>query len=267
MNQSAEGQWIEPYKGLTYAERVMTVEAQEQQRLLGFCGIDAAVFGDDIDPAGFITLAIREGVRNGVHANGTVNLAQNLRQHRPLRLGETLTVCGRILDVEAVPRGRVASSETWFSGADGQRALTSSRKSLRPGPAMASARGTGERSAPFVTGLERLKTVNQFTLTPEAVAAYTGTTNPIHFDPEVAKRSGFRAPITGGTQCARFLTAELWRRFKPQTLDLDIAFRRPLFWDDTFSVMVDEHKGEWKTICLVKDGKVTSEARINLMTA
>ncbi len=266
MNQSAQKEWIEPYKGMKIADRVMTVTAEEQQRLLGFCGIEPAVFGGNMDPAGFITLAIREGVRNGIHANGTVNLAQNLRLHRPMRLGENLTVSGRILDVEEVPRGRVASSETWFSGADGERALTSSRRSLRPGPAMASARGVGEKSALFVTALEQLQAVNQFTLTPEAVVAYTGLTNPIHFDPEVAKRSGFRAPITGGTQCARFLTAEIWRRFKPKTLDLDIAFRRPLFWDDTFSVMVDERDGEWKAICLVKDGKVTSEARINQLT-
>ena len=48
------------------------------------------------------------------------------------------------------------------------------------------------------------------------------------------------------------------------TLNLDIYFRRPLFWDDTFSVMVDEQNGEWKAICLAKDGKVATEAKINL---
>jgi acyl dehydratase len=259
--------WIEPYKGLRYEDRVVTVEAQDQQRLLQLCGISPAIFGNTIDPAGFITLAIREGVRNRVHANGTVNMAQNLAQHRPMTLGENLTVSGQILDVEEVPRGRVATSETWFSGEDGKRALTSGRRSLRPGAAMASTRGTGDKPAPFVVDLSQLKAVSRFTLAPDGVKAYSGPHNPIHFDPEVAKRNGYRAPITGGTQCVRFLTAEIWRCFKPQTLNMDIAFRRPLFWDDTFTVMVDEQDGVWKAICLAKDGKVTTEARINSMTA
>jgi len=50
-------------------------------------------------------------------------------------------------------------------------------------------------------------------------------------------------------------------------MNMDIYFRRPLFWDDTFSVMVDEQDGEWKAICLAKDGKVATEARINSIAA
>jgi len=30
--------------------------------------------------------------------------------------------------------------------------------------------------------------------------------------------------------------------------------------------MVDDRNGEWKAICLAKDGKVATEARINSMT-
>ena len=69
-----------------------------------------------------------------------------------------------------------------------------------------------------------------------------------------------------GTQCVRFITAEIWRRYAPRTLDLDIYFRRPLFWDDSFAVMVEEREGGWKAICLAKEGKVATEARINSMT-
>jgi hypothetical protein len=259
--------WIEPYKGMKFQDRAMTVEAEDQHRLVRLCGIDPFVFGDTIDPAAFISLAIQEGVRNKVHANATINMVQSLIQHRRLKLGEKLTVSGAILDVEEVPRGRVATSEVWFSGEDGKRALTAGRKSLRPNPSKVGARGAGERPAPVIADVAALKAVGRFTLTPEDVKAYSGPHNPIHFDPEVAKRNGYRAPIMGGTQCVRFLTAEIWRRFAPQTLDLDIYFRRPLFWDDTFSVMVDERDGEWKAICLAKDGKVATEARINSIAA
>lgn len=267
MSQTEEVKWIEPYKGLRFQDREMTVEAEEQQRLVRLCGVDPAVFGDKIDPAAFISLAIQEGVRNKIHANATINMVQRLVQHHQMTLGEKLTVSGEILDMEEVPRGHVATSEVWFSGEDGKRALTAGRKSLRPDASKVGTRGAGERPAPVIADVSPLKTVGRFTLRPEDVSAYSGPHNPIHFDPEVAKRNGYRAPIMGGTQCVRFLTAEIWRRFPPQTLDMDIYFRRPLFWDDTFSVMVDERNGEWKAICLAKDGKVATEARINSITA
>ena len=57
--------WIEPYKGYAYGTRQMTVTADEQQRLVSLCGIDPAVFGSDMDPSGFISLAIQEGVQIG----------------------------------------------------------------------------------------------------------------------------------------------------------------------------------------------------------
>ena len=267
MSQTEEVTWIEPYKGLKFQDRVMMVEAEEQQRLVRLCGVDPAVFGGKMDPAGFISLAIQEGVRNKVHANATINMVQHLLQHRQMTLGEKLTVSGQILDVDEVPRGRVATSEVWFSGEDGKRALTAGRKSLRPDAAKVGLRGAGERPAPVIADVSRLKAVGRFTLNPEDVKAYSGPHNPIHFDPEVAKRSGYRAPIMGGTQCVRFITAEIWRRFSPRTLDLDIYFRRPLFWDDAFEVMVDERDGEWKAICLAKNGKVATEARINSIAA
>src|SRR5436853_2496827 len=131
MSQTEDADWIEPYKGLKFQDRVMTVDAEDQERLVRLCGIDPAVFGDKIDPAGFISLAIQEGVRNKVHANATINMVQHLLQHRQMTLGEKLTVSGQILDIEEVPRGRVATSEVWFSGEDGKRALTAGRKSLR----------------------------------------------------------------------------------------------------------------------------------------
>ena len=263
MSQDEATDWIEPYKGLKFQDRVMTVEAEEQERLLRVCGIDPHVYDGKIDPAGFISLAIQEGVRNKVHANATVNMEQHLIQHRQMKLGEKLTVSGEVMDMADVPRGRVATSEVWYSGQDGRRALTSARKSLRPDASKVGLRGTGDKAVPVIADVSSLKEVGRFTLTPEAVKAYSGPHNPIHFDPEVAKRHGYRAPIMGGTQCVRFLTAEIWRRFKPQALNLDIYFRRPLFWDDAFTVMVDEQDGTWKAICLAKEGKVATEARIN----
>lgn len=119
MSDGAEQQWLEPYVGFRYPTRAMSVEAAEQARLVELCGIDPGLFGDAIDPSGFISLAIQEGVRNGIHANGTVNMGNRIIQHRRMQLGEPLAVTGEILVVEEVPRGKVVVSETYYSGADG----------------------------------------------------------------------------------------------------------------------------------------------------
>jgi hypothetical protein len=60
-----------------------------------------------------------------------------------------------------------------------------------------------------------------------------------------------------------YLAAAIWREFTPQEVALDIYFRRPVFWDDKLSVMVDDRSGDWTAICLAKDGKVATEVRIN----
>ena len=111
MSTAEETRWIEPYAGLTYREREMTVDPANEQRLITTCGIDPADFGGMIDPSTFISIAIQEGVLNGVSANGSVNMAQRLIQHEPIPTGEPIIVTGKILDVQPVPRGKVSISD------------------------------------------------------------------------------------------------------------------------------------------------------------
>ncbi len=263
MNEPADMHWIEPYKGFRLQNATIVVEAAEQMRELELCGIDPAIFADAVDPAAFISLAIQAGVRNGISANGTVNMVQHLVQHRPVRLGEELAVSGHITAVDEVPRGRIATSETWFSGKDGERAITTGRRSLRPKPVQAATRGAGDQPSPVIEDAGKLRRVREVMLIAQKVERYGGRHNPIHYDPEAAKRGGFRAPIIGGGMGVRYLTAEIWRQFLPQVIDLDIYFRRPIFWDDSFCVLVDSENDAWKAICLAKGDKVATEARIN----
>lgn len=267
MTAAASVQSIKPVKGFRYVERVMVVEPAEEARLLGHCGIDIALFGGNIDPAAFISLAIQEGVRNGISANGGVNMVQGLVQHRPLRLGEDIVVTGEILDVEQAPRGTVTTSETWFANAKGERAITAFRRSLKTDPtkeADPNLRGAGKRPDAVVDDVAALAEIGSYTLTPEDVRGYgLRTTNYLHTEPEAAKRAGYRAPIIGGGHGVRYMTAAIWRKFNPKTIDLDIYFRRPLFWDDSFTVRVAEQGGQWRSICLAKGDKVATEARIN----
>lgn len=268
MSTAEDTRWIEPYAGLTYREREMIVDPANETRLIKTCGIDEADFGGMIDPSTFISIAIHEGVLNGVHANGTVNMAQRLIQHEPIPSGEPIIVTGKILDVQPVPRGNVSISETWFARKNGARAITSRRNSLRPDASKVGTRGAGEKPEVAIEDAMALREIGTVTLTPEMVKEYgRNTTNRIHFDPEAAARGGFRAPIIGGGMGVRYLTAEMFRRFKPRELDLNIAFRRPIFWDDTVRIRVAENGGQWTAICLEKDGKVATEVRINNLKA
>lgn len=271
MTQPEFANEITPFPGLRYAPRVMRVDAADERRLLGLCGIDPAVFRGGVDPSTFISLAIHEGVRNGISSNGGVNMVQGLVVSRPVREDEALTVSGEILKVETSPRGRVTTSETWYHGEDGQLRITSRRTSLKTDPSVyadPALRGAGERPAPVVADTSVLRRIGGFTLTPEDVKGYgLNTSNAIHFDEDAARRAGYRAPIIGGGHGVRFLTAALWREFAPRAMDVDIYFRRPLFWDDSFDILVDDSGGRWRAMCLAKDGKVATEMRINSMDA
>jgi acyl dehydratase len=262
---------ITPYKGFRYQKRVMVVDAANEARLMRHCGIDPAVFNGHVDPSAFITFSIQEGVRNGISSNGGVNMVERLVQSRPVRLDEKITVSGEILDVQQSPRGPVTTSETRYHAENGELAIAAKRTSLKTDPtryADPNLRGAGERPPPVITDVSTLKKLGQFTLTLEDVKGYNlNTTNLIHFDEDAAKRAGYRVPIIGGTHGVRFLTAAIWEEFSPKGIDVDIYFRRPLFWDDSFDIMVDDAGGRWKAMCLAKGGKVATEMRVNAIAA
>lgn len=261
---------IVPFKGFCYRPRTMIVDAANETRLLSHCGIDPTIYHGCVDPSAFISFAIQEGVRNGISSNGGVNMVQGLVQNRPVRLDESIIVSGEILDVQRSPRGRITTSETWYHSENRELCITCKRKSLKTDPARyadPNLRGAGERPTPIITDVAALKKLGQFRLMPADVKAYgLNTVNAIHFDEDAARRAGYRAPIIGGGHGVRFLTAAIWKEFSPRSINVDIYFRRPLFWDDTFDILVDVADDQWQAMCLAKDGKITTEMRINSMT-
>ncbi len=254
--------WQQPVAGFRYETKTIAIEAAFQAEKLAACGLDAAALGDVADPSFFIAEAIRAGIDSGISAEGNVNMVQSLRQHRPARLGEPLTVSGEIVAVTDVPRGLAIDTAVRFLSAADEPVITANRRSLKPDPARAKARGAGDRPPPVVEDPARLRVVAEHALTPERVVAYSREGNSIHYDPAAAERAGFRAPLIGGGMGVHYLFAWLWSEHAPQRLDLDIYFRRPIFWDDDFVVAVDDGPG---AICLARGGKVLTEARINAL--
>ena len=263
-------EWVVPEPGFELTAQTLSVSREFQEEKLDAAGVDAEVFGEVVDPSFFIGIGIRAGIRSGLSAEGGVNMVQRLVQERPVRLGESLMVSGRIEAVRPVPRGHTVDTRVVFADASGAVVIDASRISLRPDPNSGARRGAGERPPPVVPDPQRAAILAEHRLTPERVKRYSMEGNSIHYDEEAARRSGFRAPMIGGGMGVHFLTALLWSRGTLNRLDLDVYFRRPIFWDERFlSAALGEprDRGSWTGVCLLRDEadaglKVLTEARV-----
>lgn len=267
-------EWIEPEAGFQFVPNAVSVPPDFQAEKLEAAGLDPALFGDTVDPSFFIAIGIRAGIRSGIRAEGNVNMLQRLLQSRPVLLGEALTVRGRIERIREVPRGHTVETSVTFEDASGAAVIDASRTSLKPDSHKAlkagERRGAGERPPPVVPDPTLAHVLDEHRLTPERVKSYSMEGNSIHYEEEAARRAGFRAPLIGGGMGVHFLAALLWSRGAPRTLDLDIYFRRPIFWDERFRSAVlgePDDRSSWKALCLLRNEgeaglKVLTEAKI-----
>ncbi len=275
---SAEPDWQIAEAGFVIEPAEIAVSPEHQASKLRACGINPDVFGTACDPAFFIGIGIQAGIRSGISAEGNINMVQKLIVYRPAILGEVLLVRGTIEAVEPVPRGHQVTTNITFEDTSGAVVMDASRISLRPDPAKATARGAGVRPPPVVTDPEDAIELASHVLTPPQVKDYSLEGNSIHYEEEAAKAAGFRAPMIGGGMGVHYLTAALFERSIPRTLDMSIFFRRPIFWDEQFtSACVAEDSagrgefpelGHWRALCLLRDEgdkglKVLTEARLN----
>ena len=259
-------QWQRPVVGFEYRAQTLSVSKDWQQEKLAACGIDAAVFRQDVDPAFFIGLAIDAGIQSGISAQGNVNMVQRLTLHRRVVLGEELRVHGRIVAVDAVPRGERISSEVWFEDSAGKPVISANRTSLRPDPNRVGVRGAGERAAPVFDEHTLREALAEYALTPQCVRDYSMEGNSIHYDEAAAVAAGFPAPLIGGGMGVHYLTAQIWRHGRPEKLDMELYFRRPIFWNESLSVVCAGKASDpsgWLALGLMKAHKIATEARIN----
>jgi hypothetical protein len=262
-------QWIEPYAGFRLNREETIVTAMYQMEKLGALGLESSVFGPYVDPAFYIGLGIHAGIASGISAEGNVNMLSQIIVHRPVALDEKLFSCGSIKSIDEVPRGHRVTTDVWFEDESGRRAISVPRVSLKPDPAKVNVRGAGDRPVPVIDNTQSLKVVSEHQLTPEGTMLYSHEGNAIHYEMEAANKAGFRAPIIGGGQGVHYLMNALWRhggrhggRHVVQALNLELYFRRPIFWDDRVEVAMAVDKS---AIGLIRDGKVLTEARINTL--
>lgn len=263
-------EWHVPTVGFELNPAEIIVSAAHQGEKLTACGVDPGVFGATVDPAFFIGIGIQAGIRSGISAQGNVNMLQQVTQYRPALLGEVLLVRGAVTQMVAVPRGHTVQTRVTFEDASGELVIDASRMSLRPDPLKGATRGAGERPLPVVPEPAAAQPLAAHSLTPAQVKSYSMEGNSIHYEEAAAIAAGFRAPMIGGGMGVHFLSAALWAKGTPQALDLDVYFRRPIFWDERFTSAVVgslDDPGAWDALCLLRDEgdkglKVLTEARI-----
>ena len=89
--------------------------------------------------------------------------------------------------------------------------------------------------------------------------------NLIHSDPKIAKQHGFRAPIAAGLMGLHFYRKFIGENFETKSFDLQVWFRRPMFWDDELSLIVKEYNSKTFDMHLLgSNGKPTSNCRLKL---
>jgi acyl dehydratase len=258
--------------GYKFPEWDVKRTAGDQAERLRSSDVDPALYGEYQETAMSGLDCFRTMNLGGMPIDGYVHIGQRFRQHDRIRLGESLTVKGRVESVGEHPRGTRVHHVYDFTRKDGTIPLTSEVFGLLP--YVGKNAGPGERPArEDAPGDETagLICLEKKTLTPSKVIAFSRDVgNEIHFDPAFAARYGFRAPLAQGLMSAVWMMSPLARKGVPGKLDVFIRFMRPVFWDDIQFLWVREAGERNGTFDLVRSigphGKVSAEMIVESIT-
>ena len=247
--------------GFEFTSQTFSVSAAYQARKLTCSGIDPELYDDAVDVAMLGLPTLRVMMACGIPILGGVHLSQRFRQIVPFRLGEDISISGRVLEIAPHPRGCILRCEFSYSREDGTICVEAVRSGISP-------MGTKEPSDGISRPSEDLGGFNevmQRALMPERVADYSSEAgNLIHSDPEVAQKHGFRAPIAAGLMGIHFYQEALQKLYQPSTFDLEVWFRRPMFWDDTLTLVAHESEGRIDAMhLLTSEGKPASNCLVH----
>ncbi len=253
--------------GLVYPDWDFQVTAETQAKKLACCDIDPTIYSDRVDITHYALATVLAAKRTGLPVNGRVHMTQRFMQSEPIMLGETLTVRGEDIKVEPDRRGNIVTSRFEFARPNGSIPLRAERSSLVLDATLAEkAQPPTAKPKPAADPTQGLTMIGEKQLVPEKVAAYSDEAeNLIHSDPETARRFGFRAPIAAGLMAIRFMIEALSKEAVPQELDLQIRFRRPMFWDEKLDLWGrHDDAGKLAYIAVVnQDGKLANDGIVN----
>jgi acyl dehydratase len=273
---------LDPYPlpvGHIYEPRRISIDRKTQLAKLAASGIDAEVHGDRLDLT-FLGLPILDALtERDVPLQGQVHVYQRFIQHAPVPLDAALNMRGEITAIEKVAKGEVVRWSFEVYDEQDRSLVTIDRAGLRPltdssDSGSGNSGGTGEKSkgrgatdflAPPDENQPGFETFWQRTLVPEEVARYSSDgRNKIHSDPDIARQFGFRAPIAAGLMGVHYYFEAMARLAPVDTMDMEIWFKRPMFWDETLTLRHRTVGGNLTAMRIENQaGKAASLVRIN----
>lgn len=251
--------------GFKYRDVELCITPQLQERRLKSCLIDPALYGGFVDLTHFCNEAILAATKSGLSINGNVHTTDRIMCSQRVRLGQPIVMSGEVIRTEPTARGTLITSQFTFTLADGTIALKTERASTRLNRdgAVDQSIARQVRTEPEMSLYSK---VSECSFAPDRVTDYSSEgRNAIHYDPDVASRFGYRAPIAGGLMGVRSIMATLCHDGgPPHEIDIGVRFRRPMFWDETLDVMERrDASGQATHLALVNAaGKVAVEAEI-----
>jgi hypothetical protein len=158
--------------------------------------------------------------------------------------------------VTEVRRGWVARSRWEYRRADGTLVLTVEPDVVLVDPDKKPTPGGPRPASPEAPGGWQVLTQKQ--CTPETTCGYClNTTNLIHTDPATAQRYGYRAPIIAGNQTVNFVLEALSLDARPESFDIEVRFRKPVFWDESVTIEGRRAAGNLTDVRAVNPAGVT----------
>lgn len=168
-------------------------------------------------------------------AVGAVHLTNSITGHRPVAVGETVTVTTRAEEVRPHPKGRTVDVVTSVDAA-GEVVWESTSTYL--------SRGQGDPTA-HVEGAPGEVPPGKVTLRlagdlGRRYASVSGDHNPIHLYPLTARALGFRRQIAHGMWSLARCVAAVENRL-PDAVTVDAAFRKPIFLPGSVAFGISRH--------------------------
>jgi acyl dehydratase len=232
------------FEGVAFKRPAVTIDRPPVTAYAGVCGFPVK----DTVPLTYphllafpLHLAILTDPSFPFPAVGAVHLTNSITGHRPVAVGETVTVTTRAAEVRPHHKGRTVDILTSVD-AGGRIVWESTSTYLHRGVSTGSSSGSDEAVA---EGGPREIPPGRVTWRLPAdlgrrYAAVSGDHNPIHLYPLTAKALGFKRQIAHGMWSLARCVAAIENRL-PDAVTVDAAFKKPIFLPGSVAFGVARH--------------------------
>ncbi len=231
---------------LELRRELVPVTRDEVDRYAAVCGFPAK----DVAPVPYLHMlafplhmALMTDAAFPFPAIGSVHLENSITQHRPVGVGEIVSLSLRADNLRDSPKGRA-----WDMNAVGTVGDEVVWESVSTYLRIGRDNSNGEPGAKPSSGFTAVEAKGPVWSIPENIGrtygAVSGDRNPIHLYPLTAKALGFRRHIAHGMWSKARCIAALENRL-PDHVRVDVGFKKPIFLPGTVRFGAEANPAGW----------------------